>query len=392
MKEYLLGDGEKNTQIAIAIQEDMLRATNSYQELVRNNKEVNKYNYINVDKLGVFSVILKDTPVLAYDHPEIIAQFPNGIFTENACFIPASLYEKIGGLENEKEYFYKSENLSPLAFMKYLTEMIGHRFNKNFSDEEFSTIVAKTFKDVFDFTLEAGINSYNQVSDNVKPEFISNKNLAQICEQLNISSASLINSWGTDTSVVDQALLKSDLIDDTHPFSQFKSLINPVKPEAVNTNVSVEEFQEIYGVGFSPINVPKAFAIFETINANLIKSSPDLTTYVSKMNDKIIPFLIYLTDKDFTRGVNIIKDSVLCGSTKYDDERILEKITTTICNYTNDTTNGITIRQRDILIDNITHHSQIMYDRFKPFNNTKSKVLENQQDHTLAPKSMKYKN
>ena len=384
MSNYLLSDGDLNDTIGYAIHDDVINAVTPYHGL-NFNKEGNKYNYENVNKLGLFSEILKGIPTLTYDHPEILQKFPNGMVTENAIFLPASLYEQIGGLKEENSRcYYKNENFSSLAFIEYLTAMIDHRFEKNFSDDLTNIIKKSLNSKLYSDYVERNLEIYQGFTGGNKPQFVSNEDLANLCDSFKVTTAPIIRAWGKDTSFVDNILVNSkEVNDESHPFKALKSLINPKPLETVNPNISFQDFQELYGNGLSPTNVPKALKIVEEINQNLLKNYPDLNDYVSKFSEKYIPYLVWLNNKDFSVALESFKNEFVKHHPKHDDYSVVVKdIAKNINSYSDSENPGITVTKREILINSISHFNNIHYDPSNPFSNTKHLVLEKTEENT----------
>lgn len=386
MSNYLLSDGDLNDTIGYAIQDDVITAITPYHDLITNPvKEGGKYTYNNINKFGLFSDLLKGIPVLAYDHPGVLEKFPNGMVTENAIFLPASLYEHIGGLkEDEGKYFYKNDNLSALAFIEYLTQMLDQRFEKNFSDDLTNIVKQCLDSRLYSNYVENNLEIYQSFTHSSKPPFVSNEDLANLCESLNISTANVIRAWGNDTSFIDNVLINSKEVNDaSHPFSTLKELINAKPLDTVSPNISFEEFHQLYGNGLSPTNVPKAIKVLEDINQNLLKDYPDINDYTTKLNEKYIPFLLSLNDKDFALALESFKNEFGKYHTGKDDCSILSKdIAQNINSYTSDECPGITTNKRDILIASISSFNNIYFDRANPFSNSKHMVLEKIDENT----------
>lgn len=375
MKEYLLGDGEKNNQIAIAINDDVARLITRYQQFNGNGT----LKYVEKDKLDIFSKILEIVPGFSYDHPEILAKFPHGIVTENAIFIPANVYEKIGGLKDDKEFFYKEENLSPVAFSLYLIEMIGHKYGVTFSDEDNKAILTTTFANCPEITIDYALREYQSVTRNTKPEFISNQDLAQLCEKLDISSSIIIKEWSSDNSFVDNILAKSETINfHEHPFNQLKPLIKPVEVEGVNPYTTSKEFKELYGNGYNHLVIPKVLATLDAMNEQLFKDNPDINTYINKLQDNLTPSLLLLNDKHFSLAINNLKNTVEVHLQHELSNDIRTNIAKKIVNY-EDKGSWITWQQRELLIGVLTNLEKISYNVNQPFKNLKTDVRKDDQ-------------
>lgn len=387
MSNYLLSDGDLNDIIATALHNDIIVATTPYYDLTKKTYENNsRFEYENINKLGLFSDLLKAIPVLCYDHPQVLEKFPNGMVTENAVFLPASLYEQIGGLKNEKEIFYKNENLSSIAFIEYLTQIIGHRLNKDFS-EDLKTIIQQSIDSkVSNGYIENKINTYQQLTDNHKPQFISNESLANLCDSLNIKTSQTIRAWGNDTSFLDSVLINSvEAKKENHPFDILTNLTNPHSVEKLDINTSVAEFQKLYDIGLSPIVVPQALDFLNAINQQMLKDYPDINDYTAKLNEKYTPYLVLLNDKEFSIALEAFKNEL--GSVHRSiDSKSLKEIAININNYRSEDGYGVTLHQRDILIASISNFNNIAYDRYNPFTNHTNHTLENMQEKTVTHK------
>lgn len=365
MSDNLLSESVLNDKIATAIHDDVISIITRYHQFQANGdlKYVEKY------KLDIFSNMLEVVPAFSYDHPEILAKFPHGLVTENAIFIPASVYEKTGGLKDDNEFFYKEENLSPVAFSLYLTEMIGHKYGVIFSDTDYKNILTTTFTNCNEHTVNAALSEYQSITGNTKPQFISNRDLAQLCEKLDISSFSIIKEWSSDNSFIDNILAKSETINvQEHPFNQLKSLIKPMAIEGVNPHTTSKEFKELYGNGYNHCVIPQVLATLDAMNEQLLKDNPDINTYINKLQDNLTPSLLALNDKHFSIAINNLKNSIKSHQQRELSNDLRINIGKAIVNY-EEKGQHITLYQRELFINTFTDMDKFGYGYNEQFKN-----------------------
>lgn len=243
-------------------------------------------------KIGVFSNILVSLPIILYDQDQLIESFPQGFITENALFISADYYKKVGSIKNEDGLYINKKNLSALVFINAIIDLLSHQFSVRFNAEEQVDIVVKTQKKANDKTTLNLLLNDNTVNIEIKKfPFVALHKLLEILKPLRLPNIDKIEELGTKCDYLVECLFKSkEIYNMENPLSKLMQSVHDRKLKEHKFSLSVDEYYDSL-ISYNPNKKKLALDAIVSMSGKIVNKTSSLPEFIEEAQIKWMPFL-----------------------------------------------------------------------------------------------------